>query len=97
MVVYGKVTQFDAATGLDGFRANVDGVNHPIKYGYADYETNTVFTTDSRAKLADLVEDDTFRAEVTVRGSYSYNTQIGGSTTVPQLMVTQIEVTGHTK
>jgi hypothetical protein len=97
VIVYGEVTQFDSATGDSGFRANVDGVNHPIKYGYADYDTNTVLSATSASILNDLVQDDVFKAEVTVLGSYSYDTQIGGSTTVPSLAVTKITVTGSTK
>lgn len=96
IVVYGEVTQFDSATGSSGFRANVDGVVHPIKYGYADYETNTVLGAGPGVSLADVVQDDIFKAEATVVGSYSYDTQIGGSTTVPMLLITKITVTGST-
>lgn len=96
IVVYGEVTQFDSATGSSGFRANVDGVVHPIKYGYADYETNTVLGAGQGVSLADVVQDDIFKAEATVVGSYSYDTQIGGSTTVPMLLITKITVTGST-
>jgi hypothetical protein len=87
-VIYGVVTQFDAATGDEGFRADVDAVHHAEAY---DYETNTILSGDA-ADLADLVEDDQFRAKVTVLGSYSYDTQIGGNTTAPQLSVDSIEV-----
>lgn len=87
-VVYGVVTQFDAATGDEGFRADVDAVHHAEAY---DYETNTILSGDA-ADLADLVEDDQFRGKVTVLGSYSYDTQIGDNTTAPQLSVDSIEV-----
>ncbi|MBM2621062.1 hypothetical protein JIG36_36735 [Actinoplanes sp. LDG1-06] len=87
-VVYGVVTQFDAATGPDGFRADADGVRHRDEY---DYDTNSLFLGDA-ALLADLVEDDQFVAKVTVAGSYSYDTQIGGSTTAPQFYVASIQV-----
>jgi hypothetical protein len=43
------------------------------------------------------VQDDLFKAEVVVAGSLSYDTQIGGSTTVPLLLVTKITVTGTAK
>ena len=88
IVVYGTVTQFDSATGNEGFRANVDGKRHSESY---EYETNTVLTGDAD-RLSDLVEDDAFSARVTVVGSYSYDTQIGGNTTVPQLRVDGITV-----
>ncbi|MDT7725942.1 MAG: hypothetical protein QOI21_2518 [Actinomycetota bacterium] len=94
--IYGKVAQFDSATGTNGFRANVDGVVHPSEYGYVSYDTNT-FLLGSESDLANLVEDDTFKADVTVLGSYSYGTQIGGNTTAPSLQVNSVTVTGHSK
>jgi hypothetical protein len=94
VVVYGQVTQFDATTGTDNFRANVDGVVHKPEYGYADYETNTLLSGDEAA-LKDVVQGDLFKAEVTVAGAKSYDTAIGGNTTAPQLTVTKIDVVGH--
>jgi hypothetical protein len=91
IIVYGRVTQFDAATGNDTFRANVDGRAHSGD-PYA-YEINTVLSGDVSA-LEDIVSRDLFKAEVTVAGSMSYGTQIGGSTTVPMLTVDTIQVTG---
>jgi hypothetical protein len=40
------------------------------------------------------VNGDVFRAEVTVRGSHSYETTMGGTLTVPVLGVDAIEVIG---
>lgn len=94
VIVFGKVTQFDAATGSSGFRANVGGVKLPVSYGFVNYPTNTMLSGDEGG-LATLVEGDIFRAEVTVIGPYSYDTQIGGSTTVPALTVTAYKVIGH--
>jgi hypothetical protein len=96
IIVYGQVTQFDAVTGTDGFRANVDGVKHQVSYGYADYETNTILGGDA-STLADLVEKDLFRAEVVVAGAYTYETTMGGQTTVPLLKVVKIQTTGSAK
>lgn len=87
-VVYGTVTQFDAATGDDTFRANIAHKNMAHSY---EYETNTLLNGSS-AQLRNLVQDDEFRANVTVLGSFSYDTQIGGSTTVPLLQVAAIKV-----
>lgn len=95
-IVYGVVTQFDAATGTDTFRAEVDGVKHRPEYGYVDYPTNTLLTNFS-GDVSDLVEDDLFTAKVLVLGSFSYDTQIGGSTTVPHLQVMSLTVTGSVK
>ncbi|MEV4808714.1 hypothetical protein [Micromonospora avicenniae] len=87
-VVYGVVTQFDAATGTDTFRADVAHRRMADKY---DYETNTMLTGEA-SDLENLVEDDIFRANVTVLSSFSYETQIGGETTAPLLMVDSIKV-----
>jgi hypothetical protein len=96
IIVHGQVTQFDGATGSDQFLASVDGVVHRKEYGYVDYETNTLLYGDQSA-LTDLVEGDLFTARVRVAGSESYDTQIGGNTTVPKLQITSIKVTGSAK
>jgi hypothetical protein len=87
-VVYGVVTQFDAATGTDAFRADVAARNLAEPF---DYDTNTILSGDAEL-FDDLVEDDEFRAQVTVVGAFEYETQIGGETTVPQLEVTSVKV-----
>lgn len=96
IIVYGEVTQFDAATGTDTFRANVDGVKHQVNYGYANYETNTVLISGG-ADLGDLVEGDLFQAETVVAGSVSYQNTMGGSLTAPKLTVSKVKVIGSTK
>lgn len=90
-IIYGEVTQFDAATGTDKFRADTGAVRSKIKYGFTDYKQNSWMTGDSEM-LADVVGGDCFVAKVTLGGSYSYDTQIGGSTTVPLFEVDVIEV-----
>jgi hypothetical protein len=92
VIVFGVVTQFDASTGEERFRANVDGERQAQWF---DYDTNTVLTGTNHL-LGDLVADDVFRAEVTVLGAYTYDTTMGGSMSVPQLAVTRIDVIGHT-
>jgi hypothetical protein len=93
IVVHGHVTQFDPA-GNKTFRANVDGVAHGGDgYAYLRYKTTTMLSGDTKA-LEGVVSGDLFTAEVTVRGSISYDTQIGGSATVPVLTVDSIRVTG---
>ncbi|MER7418337.1 hypothetical protein ABT346_16400 [Micromonospora peucetia] len=87
-VIFGRVTQFDAATGIDTFRADVAHRRMADKY---DYETNTLLT-GLAADLDNLVEDDIFRANVTVLSAFSYDTQIGGETTVPLLQVDSFKV-----
>lgn len=93
IIVHGLVTQFDAATGTDMFRADVGGKKRKPSYGYVDYETNTVLTADT-SKVAKIVEDDLFTAKVTVIGSLDYETQLGGGTTAPLLQIDSITVSG---
>ncbi|GAA1382970.1 hypothetical protein GCM10009613_11720 [Pseudonocardia kongjuensis] len=90
IVVHGHITQFDSGTGLDTFRANVDGVRQGQWY---DYQTNTLLTGE-RGAVADLVQGDLFRAEVVVGQAYTYTNTMGGSTTVPTLVITSVTRTG---
>ena len=62
-------------------------------YGYFDGENS--WMEGKASKLEDLVEDDVFKATVTMVGSYSYDTQAGGNTTVPELQVDSIKQFGH--
>jgi hypothetical protein len=94
VIVYGQVTQFDSATGTSGFRANVGAKAKKASYGWADYDTNT-FMTGTSDLLAEVVQGDLFKAEVTVAGSFSYESTMGASLTAPSLSVTKIDVTGH--
>ena len=91
-VIYGQVTQFDSATGTDTFRADTAHTN-TTDSGYFD-GANTILTGDED-DLSDLVQDDVFRASVTVTGSFDYDTQIGGNTTVPHLTLNNLKVIGN--
>ena len=86
-----------STAGRTTFRADVDGVEHLLRYGYADYDTNTFLTSVDAATLGDLVQKDVFGVESVVVGAYSYETTMGSTLTVPQLLVTRIEVTGQAK
>jgi hypothetical protein len=90
ITVYGHVTQFDTVTGPSTFRASIDGVQHRRTY---EYETNTILR-GTAVQLADVVQGDVFRADVTVGGSYSYETTMGGTLTVPVLGIDAITVVG---
>ena len=96
IIIYGEVTQFDSATGTGEFRANVDGVKHPVSYGFADYPTNTVLSGDA-STLGDLVQGDLFQANAVVSGSVTYQNTMGGSLSAPQLTVLKVTVIGSTK
>jgi hypothetical protein len=94
-VIYGEITQFDSATGTDTFRADTGPKKLRISYGYVNYDQNSMLT-GTETKLKKLVEGDCFKAKVTVLGSYSYDTQAGGNTTVPSFQVDSISVYGST-
>ncbi len=94
-VIYGEVTQFDANTGPSAFRADVGAVRqYPDEYGFVDYPTNTVLDGDADT-LGPVVEKDLFTAKIMVTGSLDYDTQLGGTETVPELQIVSITVTGH--
>lgn len=92
LILTGVVYQFDAATGRCGFLANVG--HDRVTYSY-DYLQNAIFTAgdgwDDCPVLDDVVEEDHIRMWVTTLGSFSYDTQIGGNTTVPSFEVHQVE------
>lgn len=91
IVVYGRVTQFDSATGTTQFLARTAPSVPDRVY---DYDQNTFVVGDTAALIRDVVEDDLVTMHAEVLGSFTYDTQAGGSTTVPKLQVNLIEVTG---
>lgn len=92
-LIYGVITQFDAATGVDSFRADT-GPRRTLDW--YDYDDNTFLIGDEE-DLADFVEGDIFAAKVTGAGSLTYDTQIGGSTTVPQFTIWKIKRIGQSE
>lgn len=92
VVVYGRITQFDSATGTTQFLARTAANQPSSKY---DYDQNTMVVGDTAALIANVVEDDLVTMHAEVLGSYTYDTQAGGSTTVPKLQVNIIDVTGQ--
>jgi hypothetical protein len=84
------IWQFDAATGTDAFLAQAS--NRKRAYWWTDGE-NASFVGNAE-KLADFVEDDVVVMKVVVVGAYSYDTQSGGNTTVPQFRVVSVSRKG---
>lgn len=80
------IWQFDAATGPDGFLAQASWRRET--YWSLDGD-NAAFVGDA-ALLADYVAGDIVTMSVVTLGSYSYDTQIGGNTTVPSFEVVRI-------
>jgi hypothetical protein len=91
IVLYAAITQFDSATGPCAFRANIAHANQEKSW---DYDDNSVFTGGDGASdcpdLGGFVVDDEVRITATSLGSLSYDTQIGGRTTVPSFHVEEI-------
>jgi hypothetical protein len=94
LTVYGEVSQFDSVTGDSVFRAQAGGVKATPSFGFVNYPTNALFDGDAKM-LGVLVENDLFTAQVTVAGSQSYDTTLGGQTTVPVFRVDSVTRTGH--
>jgi hypothetical protein len=89
-VLWACINQFDAATGPGAFLANAS--YKAQEYWWSDGE-NTWFE-GSEAKLAPFVENDMVSMNVVSLGSYSYDTQAGGNTTVPKFQVNSIKRRG---
>ena len=85
-VIWACITQFDAATGDDTFRG--DAAPKKLKYWFSDGQN--AFFTGSASRFADFVQDDVVQMKVISLGSYSYDTQAGGNTTVPLFQVSKI-------
>ncbi|QDP09779.1 hypothetical protein FNU77_08655 [Prescottella equi] len=92
VVIYGRVTQFDAATGITQFRADTSGIVQDSKWGYNE---NSIVDARDKALVADVVVGDILKMYVEVRGAYSYDTQIGGRTTVPRFSLNIVEQLDH--
>lgn len=91
IVLYAVITQFDSATGPCTFRANIAHRKQETSWKYED---NVVFKGGGSASdcpdLSGFVDDDEVRITATSLGSISYDTQIGGRTTVPSFRVEKI-------
>lgn len=86
-VIYGRVVQADAAMGSFQIRANTDGQQVETY----DFDINTIATA-GLASFKEIVEGDLVTMWVSVTGSYSYDTTMGGA---PKVEVNIIEVCGN--
>src|ERR1035437_5213974 len=91
-IVYGYVTQFDAATATDQFLASTETSRQANSY---EYTQNTLIATVDAGLFDNVVKGDLITVYVEVSGSFSYDTQIGGNTTVPLLRANIVKVTGQ--
>ena len=88
--IWGCITQFDAATGEGAFLAT--SAEGPLEYWYSDGDQ--AYFVGAADLLRDFVEDDVVSMNVISEGSFSFDTQAGGNTTVPQFEVTAITLQG---
>jgi hypothetical protein len=87
IVVYGIVTQFDAATGKSELRANTGA--QP-----GDYLQNTMIDAKDPSILTNVVEKDVVKMWCQVQGADTYKTTMGGQLTVPRFWVYIIKDAG---
>ncbi|MDI6627347.1 hypothetical protein [Rhodococcus cercidiphylli] len=88
-VIYGEVTQLDAATGDRGMRIDAMATPPTERFAIGD---NVVVSVDDPELLRPIVSGDRVKLFATVKGALSYDTQIGGSTTVPEFTAAIIEI-----
>ena len=91
IIIYGAVKQADAATGGNAFLAIVMGKPHAEHA----YRTMAMITANDPSIIAHVVEGDQVTMYVECAGTYTYDTQFGGKTTVPLFRVNIINVTAH--
>lgn len=90
IVLYAEVTQFDAATGSDSFRAST-GAEQPS--GPLELDVNTLLSGD-RSVLTDVTVGDVLKVHAIVEGATTYDTVMGGGMTAPVLKVAAVENVG---
>ena len=85
--------QLDAATGQCVVRVSI---SHEKQSEWYEYEHNSVGVSgdgESDCPVLDpFVADDEVKLWVTMGGSFSYDTQIGGNTTVPANLIDKAEL-----
>ncbi|WP_369374067.1 hypothetical protein AB1046_07930 [Promicromonospora sp. Populi] len=90
VVVFAEVMQFGGSTGSDRFLAST-GVDQP---GELELQTDTLLIGDE-ALLDGVETGDVLKVHAVVTGSFEYETQVGGTATVPVLVIAQLEDVGY--
>lgn len=93
IILYGSIMQFDSATGRCAMIISTAATQKEMSF---DYEQNVMAVSgdeNTECPVFDpLVENDHVKLWVTIEQSFSYDTQIGGNTTVPLVTVWQAEL-----
>ncbi|MFJ4106235.1 DUF4190 domain-containing protein [Oerskovia enterophila] len=90
IVLYAEVTQFDAATGSDSFRASTGAEQPSAPF---ELDVNTLLSGDSSV-LTDVTVGDVLKVHAIVEGATTYDTVMGGGMTAPVLKVAAVEDVG---
>lgn len=93
LILYGSIMQFDSATGRCAMLIDTAATQKEMSYDYAQSVMAVAGDWETECPVFDpLVEDDHVKIWATVVQSFSYDTQIGGNTTVPMVEVWQAEL-----
>ncbi len=93
VVVFARVTQFDSATGSCKFLASTSAAREGIASAFGN---NSLFSGGAGGvgcdQLKEFVVKDEVKILATVRGPFTYDARLGGSLTVPEFRIDQIEL-----
>jgi hypothetical protein len=93
VVVFARVTQFDSATGGCKFLASSSATQEEVTRSFGN---NALFSGGAGGvncdQLKDVVEKDEVKVLATLSGAYTYEARLGGSLTVPELRIDQVEL-----
>lgn len=92
IVIYGLVTQADSVTGNSAFRAETAGGQY---WNWYDFDENSMVRVSDPSIISNVLKDDLVEMYVEVKGAMSYNTTIGGKTTVPEFEANIVTVYGN--
>lgn len=93
LILYGSIMQFDSATGRCSMLIDTAATLKEMSFEYE--QSVMAYSGDASTNCPafdPLVEDDNVKIWATVEQSFSYDTQIGGNTTVPMIKVWQAEL-----
>lgn len=93
IILFGSIMQFDSATGRCAMIISTAATQQEYSF---DYQTNVMAVSGDANKLCPvfdpLVENDNVKIWATIDSSFSYDTQIGGNTTVPLVEIWYAEL-----
>ena len=98
-VLHARIVQFDSATGPCSFHADIArnysanwwDYDNRSTFGYADNEISSSLLFIC-PELDKIDVDDYVKAWVTVLGSFTYETTLGGSNTVPSFRIEKVDL-----